>query len=205
MRIANGLVELLAAALFAYVGIVILMPILKSKRLSPLSAALVTIFLASVPHRLLHGVELLSGHPIVTSWLSLLVDGLVFGGLAWYAVARYEAHTDSVLGFTLVADQVGYQRLQGQVEALRKEFADAQAAARRMRQDLDLEHARMEVFTSNLRKMVSAMTDLTAHASEVAGGQPVDRRRMAKDADALAGPLTEFNKTLGLPPPADMP
>jgi hypothetical protein len=197
MRLADAVIEAMAAVLFAWVASSVTLSLIRSRNFSWLAVSLIGVFAVSAPHRALHAGRLLLGHSDAT-WDSVAVDAAVLVFLALYVALRSRVHPLAGERFVLVADQLGYERLHAEIAGLRAQVDACLQSERNLRGDLDLERARVETFTAQLRTVVPIACDLAEHAVDVSGGQEPDCERLRRDASGLLPALTEFSKTLGL-------
>jgi hypothetical protein len=197
MRLADAAIEAAAAALFAWVALSVTLSLIRSRNFSWLAVSLIGVFAVSAPHRALHAVRLSVGHSDA-SWDSAAVDAAVLIFLALYVALRSRVHQLAGERFVLVADQLGYERLHAEIAELRAQVDACLQSERNIRGDLDLERARVETFTAQLRTVVPIACDLAEHASDVSRGQEPDYERLRRDATGLLPSLAEFAKSLGL-------
>jgi hypothetical protein len=195
VRLADGLIEAVAAILFASVSLSVARSLVRSGNVSALALAFLGVFAVSAPHRAFHAWRLLTGIGF-TDLTSTAVDASVLVCLLAYALIRTRAHP--VSGFTLIADAVGLERMRATIDDLTSQAVDAQKAVTQVRSDLQIERARTEVMVSQLRAVLPATCDLARHAGEIGSGAPPDRARLRRDSEALSAPLDEFSRTLGL-------
>lgn len=198
MKLADGIIEIVAGLLFAYVTISVGRSLYRSGSFSVLAVAFLSVFAFSAPHRLIHAHRLLTGIG-PTDPLGVAIDAVMLVSLSAYVLARFRMHPLAGERFTLIADQVGLERWRSEVSECHKQTQDALAQVRQLRSDLDLERARVTTFATQIQGIVPLAADLAAHASEVAQGEPPDRERLQRVASELYGPLAELSKTLGLP------
>jgi hypothetical protein len=198
MRLADGIIEIVATLLFAYVAISVASSLYRSGNFSVLAVAFISVFAFSAPHRLIHAHRLLTGIG-PTDPVGLMIDAVMLVSLGVYVMARFRLHPLAGEKFTLIADQVGLERWRTEVAECQRQALQAQAEARQLRSDLDLERARVATFAVQIQGIVPLAADLAAHAAEVAAGEPPDRERLQRVAGELYGPLAELSKTLGLP------
>jgi hypothetical protein len=198
MRLADGIIEIVASLLFAYVTISVAISLYRSGSFSVLAGAFLSVFAFSAPHRLIHAHRLLTGIG-PTDPVGVVIDGLILVSLGVYVLARFQLHPLAGEKFTLIADQVGLERWRSEVAACHKQTQEAQEVGQQLRSDLDLERARVTTFATQIQGILPLAADLAAHAAEVAQGAQPDKERLQRVAAELYGPLSELSKTLGLP------
>jgi hypothetical protein len=173
----DGASEILAGILFAYLAVVLVATLVRAhtfNRRNSLAISVAWIFAASTVHRLYHAY-LIFAHRADISVGRTLADISVLIGLIAYAVIRGQIHVadeDKDSRFALIADRVGYERMQ---ETIRK-----------LRSDRDLEMARMQVLSEHLRIIVPQMELMRRYVEDVV------ERRVPLDCEKLAG----MNKNL---------